>query len=124
MQGLREADPDSARVFEQIVSDEERHLKYCEAIARRYAPSREVHEQTLQHFRRVEAKVFARNSQRNMEYALEHGLLDLSLAERIGWRIVSMLGSLIDPSRPTPFMNQPLQPVLAEATQRRHPRGA
>jgi rubrerythrin len=116
IEGLKETDPESARVFEQIISDEERHLKYCQAVARRYAPSVEVHEETLQHFRRVEAKVFAQNSQRNMRYALDNGFLAIGFFERLAWRAIGLVAALLDPSRPTPFMNQPLQPALAAAT--------
>lgn len=109
-QGIEAADPETATVFDQIEADEERHLKYCQAIAKRYAPSPEVHEQTLQHFRRVEAKVFAQNSNRNLYYALENGLLEVPVWQRAAWRVVGFVAGVIDPSRPTPFMGLPVPP--------------
>ena len=112
--GLEEVDPESARVFGEIEADEERHLKYCQAIARRYAPSEQVHEETLQHFRRVEAKVFAQNSHRNLQYAMANGLIELSWPMRLFWKAISAASSILEPSRPTPFMNAPvLRPALA-----------
>lgn len=117
-QGIEAADPETAKVFEQIEADEERHLKYCQAIAKRYAPSAEVHEQTLQHFRRVEAKVFAQNTIRNLRYALENGLLEVPAWQRAVWRVIGFAAGLIAPSRPTPFMGLPVPqhaPALAAA---------
>jgi len=118
-EALRELDPESAEVFAQIEVDEERHLKYCQAVARRYAPSEAVHDETLQHFRQVEAKVFAENSQRNMVYALDNGFLDAEpLFVRVGWRLVQVFAAIVKPARPTPFMGLPVerrQPVLAAA---------
>ncbi|MBK7859398.1 MAG: ferritin-like domain-containing protein [Archangiaceae bacterium] len=113
---LAPVDPESARVFEQIEADEERHLKYCQAIARRYAPSEAVHEQTLQHFRKVEWKVFAQNSNRNLKHVLDHGLVPLTLLERAAWRVVSSISTVLDPSRPTAFTQSVRQQqVLAAA---------
>lgn len=118
-QALREPDPESAEVFAEIEVDEERHLKYCQAVARRYAPSEAVHEQTLQHFREVEARVFAENSMRNMAYALDHGFIgEAPLFVRLAWRGVLLFAQLVKPSRPTPFMGVPVsaqRPVLAAA---------
>jgi hypothetical protein len=112
--GIEAHDPETAKVFEQIEADEERHLKYCQAIARRYAPSQQLHDETLQHFRRVEAKVFARNSRKNLEYAMDHGLVELTFAQRVFWRVVGFASRVLDPSRPTPFMRAPvLRPALA-----------
>jgi len=50
-----------------------------------------------------------------MRYALDHGFLEASWLQRAGWRAIGLLTALVDPSRPTPFMNQPLQPALAAA---------
>jgi hypothetical protein len=113
--GFVEHDPESARVFDQIEQDEERHLKYCQAIARRYAPSEAVHDETLQRFRAVEAKVFAQNSNRNLFHALRHGLLEVAWPIRAAWWVVGWVAQAIDPSRPTPFMTQRLQPALLPA---------
>jgi hypothetical protein len=113
---LETVDAESARVFEQIEADEERHLKYCQAIARRYAPSEQVHTETLQHFRRVEARVFAQNSNRNLRYALDQGLLELTLLQQVQWRLIALASRLLGATRPTPFMSAPVpQPALTTA---------
>ncbi|MBL8950280.1 MAG: ferritin-like domain-containing protein [Myxococcaceae bacterium] len=110
-------DDETVKVFAEIEVDEERHLKYCQAVAKRYAPSEEVHEKTLQHFREVEAKVFAENSVRNMSYALEQGFLDEAPAlVRFGWRLIQLYAAVVKPARPTPYMGVPVQrPILATA---------
>jgi hypothetical protein len=113
--GLREVDPGSADVFDVIEEDEERHLRYCHAIARKYAPSEKVHDETLAHFREVEAKVFAQNSTRNLFHALKTGLLDVSAPKRAFWWSVGMLSRALDPSKPTPFAGVALQPALEAA---------
>jgi rubrerythrin len=113
-EGLREVDPESADVFETIEADEERHLKYCHAIARRYAPSDKVHDETLAYFRKVEAKVFAQNSNRNLFNALNKGLLDVSAPKKAAWWLVGTLSRFIDPSKPTDF-GTALEPILSAA---------
>src|SRR5262249_14517676 len=55
---FREVDPETAEVFEQVACDEERHLRYCHAISRRYAPSEAVLNETLARFRQTEAECF------------------------------------------------------------------
>jgi hypothetical protein len=115
-EGFRGIDDETAAVFEQIEADEERHLKYCQAIARRYAPSEEVHASTLKRFREVEAKVFAENSQRNLFYALDTGLLPVSAPVRAAWRVIGHVALLLNPSRPTRFgRTETLEPALATA---------
>ncbi len=112
---LAEVDPKSADVFETIEADEARHLKYCHAIARRYAPTPELHDSTLAHFRTVEAKVFAQNSNRNLFHALKIGLLDVGFFTKALWYIVGAVATLIDPSKPTAFATERLTPQLAAA---------
>ena len=96
-------DPQTATVLEQIAKDEERHLKYCVAIAKRYAPDAETAERTLNRFREVEAEVFAKISLANMTKALDDELLDMSPIEMRLWR--GLLGLLKRRSQPvrTPF---------------------
>src|SRR5262249_13554189 len=63
---FRRLDPQTADVLVAIGKDEERHLRYCHAIGRRYAPSPEAHRATLERFRAVEARTFAVGSLANM----------------------------------------------------------
>jgi rubrerythrin len=114
-EALREHDPKSAEVFEVIEEDEGRHLKYCHAIAGRYAPSQQVHDETLAHFRKVEAKVFAQNSTRNLFHALDNGLLPVGAPAKAAWWMVGKISRLLDPSKPTHFANAALEPALSAA---------
>ncbi len=56
---FRPIDPETAEVFVAIGADEERHLKYCHAVARRYAPDEATHRATLAELRQIEAGEFA-----------------------------------------------------------------
>jgi len=114
-EALRDVDPKSADAFVTIEEDEARHLKYCHAIARRYAPSEKVHDETLAHFRKVEAKVFAQNSNRNLFNALKKGLLDVGAPMKAAWWLIGKLTQIIDPSKPTAFGVPGLEPALSAA---------
>jgi rubrerythrin len=70
---FREVDPETADLIDVVAADEERHLKYCHAIARRYAPGPETMAATLTHFRTLEARVFAEQMRFATEYAMAHG---------------------------------------------------
>jgi rubrerythrin len=111
---LRDFDPKSADVFDSIEADEQRHLKYCHAIARRYAPSAQMHEETLARFRDVEAKVFAQNTLRNLNWALQQGLLEVSAPMKAAWWALGRVTGALNLSRPTRFMNSPLASGAAE----------
>lgn len=84
---MRTYDAESADLLLEIARDEERHLKYCVAISRQYAPDEEARLQRLQHFRDVEARAFAENTAAHMLYVLDHGLLAASRFEQTGWRM-------------------------------------
>ncbi len=73
---FRPIDPETADVFVEVAKDEERHLKYCQAIAKRYAPSEEVRLATLTRYRELEAEAFKENGSANMNHSIERGYLD------------------------------------------------
>ncbi len=104
---LRKVDPQSADVFAAIAKDEERHLRYCHAISKRYAPSEAVREWTLRRYREVEAKAFAANSAANMRYSLTHGLLDANAVERLGWWGVLALTEITGRDERTVYWEEP-----------------
>lgn len=83
---FRAFDPTAADVFVEIARDEERHLKYCHAIAKRYRPDEATHFATLAHIRRVEGEVYARTSAANSTWALDRGLVHFGPVERLFWR--------------------------------------
>ncbi len=82
---FRPVDPETADTFVAVAKDEERHLKYCHAIARRYAPDEATHASTLARYRNAEASVFTETSALNMSHILSHGLVRLTGAQRLAW---------------------------------------
>lgn len=107
VEAMREVDPVTAKTFEQIGADEERHLKYCHAVARRYAPSEEVHARELAHIREVEARVFADNSTDNLFYALENDLLPVAAPLKLLWSALGTVNGWLKLSRPTAYNGLP-----------------
>lgn len=103
IEGFRETDPESARLFERLLHDERRHLGYCHAVARRCAPSAALHNQTLSHYRRVEARVFAQGTLNNLRYVLDAGLMPVSVQMQGTSRALAALQAIVNPPRPTGF---------------------
>jgi hypothetical protein len=104
---FRAFDPETADVFVAIGRDEQRHLRYCHAIARRYAPDAGTQARTLAHYRATEARVYAQNSSVNLRYAFEQGLLDVGVGGRVFWRGLDSLMGVIGREQRTPFWGQP-----------------
>jgi hypothetical protein len=67
-QVFADLDPLTAATFAAIGKDEERHIKYCHAIARKYAPDAATHDKKLAEMRDLEARAFAENSRANMDH--------------------------------------------------------
>jgi len=74
-QALRRVDPESADVLAAIIRDEQRHVKYAQAISRRYAPDEGALAQLLGMCREVEAVAFAENRAAYRAFVLARGLL-------------------------------------------------
>jgi rubrerythrin len=107
VRAYRKVDPKTAEVVEQIAKDEERHLKYCRAIARRYAPSEEVMQKELRRLRDVEGRAFAANSTANMDYVLSRGYMTLGPVLGVAWRAVrAVTGTRLRPAIYTPFRRE------------------
>jgi hypothetical protein len=117
VEAMKDVDPITADIFKEISKDESRHLRYCHAIAKRYAPSAEVHAAELMNIRKVEARVFAENSNDNLDYALENGLLPVSWAQRAAWRVIGTIAGSLRVSRWTAYAELPpgAQLIPAEA---------
>jgi rubrerythrin len=86
---FRPVDPETARVFEEVARDEDRHLRYCHAISRRYAPSEAVRIATLARFRVAEAEAFRDNGNANMRHVLAN-VFEPSV-QSLGWSVVASL---------------------------------
>jgi rubrerythrin len=108
---LQPHDPGSATTFEVVLADEERHLKYCRAIARRYAPSDEERQNTLTRFRAAEARAFRDNQLANARHVFARGLMGGALAS-LPWRAAVALSKLRAP-RLTRFARERME--LAQA---------
>lgn len=104
-------DPETAKVIGQIIADEERHLKYCRAIAKRYAPDARTLEDALTHYRAVEAVVFAANSKANMAWCLEQDYLAIGPVEKVFWRGVAKVTERVEKPRTTRFWDKGTEPA-------------
>lgn len=90
-------DEKSGAVFAQVLEDEKRHLKYCVAVARRYANDGE-RMPVLQRMREAEARAFKANQMANMGFTLSRGWVG-GAVETALWRLVRALAQSL-PLRP------------------------
>ncbi len=104
---FRRIDPETSRVFEEVARDEARHLRYCHAISRRYAPDEATRLRELARLREIEARCFADNSRANVEWIFAHGYVRLSPAERLFWRSVGALNARLGRGQPTGYERAP-----------------
>lgn len=82
---FRKVDPATANVFRQVSDDEERHLKYCHAISRRYAPSDAALDAARKELRAIELRCFQENARANMAHHFAHGMTGLGPVRRAAW---------------------------------------
>ena len=94
---FRGVDDANADVIAEIANDEERHLKYCHAIARRYAPSERVQSETLRELRQLEARCFADNGRANMQHLFDRGYVAVGPVEKFFWQAVNGLSARSEP---------------------------
>lgn len=100
-QAFRPVDPESADTFAAVARDEERHLKYCEAIGRRYAPDEATRVSTVRRFRRIEEEAFQANGAANLRYVFARGYIVASPIARFAWRLLGALQRLALSLRPS-----------------------
>jgi len=81
---MRRFDARTADVLAGVAKDEERHLLYCRAITKRYAPSEEARVRKLTELREAEAHAFREHQQNGMAYIFRGELLPP--AARLFWR--------------------------------------
>jgi rubrerythrin len=84
---FRAVDSVTADTFVDVARDEERHLRYCQAIAKRYAPNERARTERLDAVRELEARVFANANVANMHYMLEHEMVRGSM-RRFAWKML------------------------------------
>lgn len=100
IEALRPVDPQTAALFEDIRADEVRHLQYCKAITRKYAPTPELLEQMLARSRVAEADAFAENGELSVTLYVERGLLHEPALVQQAWRAVAWVGGVARRTRP------------------------
>ena len=89
VRALQPVDPAAARALADIVRDEIRHVKYVQAISRRYAPDAQVLEATLARYRRAEQRAFIEHRAAFLAHVVEHDLLGVGRAQRRLWRLIA-----------------------------------
>lgn len=77
---LRRFDVQTADELVEIKKDEQRHLRYCHAITRRYAPSEARRVERLREFRLAEASAFREHQANGLAYILASGYLPAAKA--------------------------------------------
>jgi rubrerythrin len=91
--GFDLVDRETSDVFRAIAKDEERHLRYCHAISKRYAPDAATWARELARFRKLEAQAFAENTAANLQHTFDSGLHAAGPVERMLWRGLTTLTS-------------------------------
>lgn len=72
---MRRFDTKTADVLAEVAADEQRHLRYCRAISKRYASSEALRETRLRELREEEAHAFRDHQRAGLSYMLGKGLL-------------------------------------------------
>jgi hypothetical protein len=78
-------------VFVAIARDEERHLRYCHAVAKRHAPDQPTLRRTVERYRQLEAQCFAANSAAKPSYMLDRGIFPAGPVEKWMWRALQWI---------------------------------
>lgn len=101
---LRRYDPRSADVLNGIRADEGRHLRYCRAITKRYAPTERVRIGRLRELREVEAAAFREHQRNALRHVLDAKYLPATSA--VFWRAAADLLERRDVMPYTQFKDQ------------------
>lgn len=98
----------TADVFREVAKDEARHLKYCRAIALRYAKDEAEYERELAAMRDLEARSFKEVQRANIDHILDNDLAP-SFVARAFFRVMKVVTGVVDEVPYTAFA----QPALA-----------
>lgn len=102
-------DAETAAVFEQVTEDERRHVQYCVALGRRYAPDASSWESALARYRAIEAEAFREVGLTTLADALVHDLVGLG----VPGRLLGVLLNRLDRRREARGQVRPLQAAMA-----------
>ena len=72
-------------------------MKYCHAIARRYAPDAATQRRRWRSCAQLEARCFADNGRANMEWLFDRGWVSVNPVEKWFWQAVNGLSSRAAP---------------------------
>jgi rubrerythrin len=84
-------DAKTADVFDRVANDERRHVKYCQAMGRRYAPDAATWERAVARYRAIEAEAYREIGLATIGDALTHDLLGFGRAGRTLGRLLCAL---------------------------------
>lgn len=82
-------DEESAALLAAVSRDEERHLRYCEAISRRFSDDEEERRRRLARYRALEARCFDEVQAANLRILVEHGYVGHRPWTRLLWRALA-----------------------------------
>ena len=88
---LDRVDRESAAVLRGIIRDEERHVRYARAVARRYAADAASYDRMLRRYREIEARAFADHNRALTRFTLDNELLAVAGVEKLLWRALAAL---------------------------------
>jgi rubrerythrin len=95
-------DRETAAVIDEVMKDEERHLRTCEAVSRRYLPDEAARQQRLTQLRALEAQSFEEVQQMMLQLFVDAGLVPGG-AWGVVWRTLARVAR----------RSAPLQPALS-----------
>ena len=85
----QQGDDVTADTIRDIAKDEERHLKYCEAITRRYSDDEATRQQRLTHYRALENQCFEEVQAVNLTFLVDNGFVGHTWWTKALWSALS-----------------------------------
>jgi rubrerythrin len=86
-------DDETANVFDTVTEDERRHVKYCQAMGRRYAPDEATWTNAAARFERIEAAAYREIGLAIIAEALTRDLLRFGAFGRLFGRVLSRVAA-------------------------------
>jgi len=109
----RVGDAVTAQLFRDIGKDEERHLRYCEAIGRRYLG--DAFASRIEELRAIEQRVYGAQTRAWMGHMLDSCFLSLPLWLDATLRTLNVVGGALSLKAPAPVRGVPVAAALAAA---------
>lgn len=84
-----QGDSETVAVMESIKADEARHLRYCEAISKRYSDDEAVRQTRLAYYRGLESQCFDEVQAMNLRMLVNNGFVGHSFFTKLLWGALS-----------------------------------